>query len=85
MLSTAPWLPTSPLLYGSSPTRCTMHPTHSVLPPWMLPIFARRLPRGSVAATIAAAAAKGKDVRAVPDAVVARLQQFSGESLPSLA
>jgi hypothetical protein len=32
-----------------------------------------------VAATIAAAAAKGKDVRAVPDAVVARLQQFSGK------
>ncbi|KAL6748042.1 kinase-like domain-containing protein [Haematococcus lacustris] len=41
------------------------------------PSFVRRLPKGSIVAAVAAAAAKGKQVRAVPDAVVARLQHFS--------
>ncbi|GFH23230.1 uncharacterized protein HaLaN_20815, partial [Haematococcus lacustris] len=34
------------------------------------PSFLRRLPKGSIVAAVAAAAAKGKEVRAVPDAVV---------------
>lgn len=38
----------------------------------------RKLPRGSIAAAVAAAIARGADVRSVPDAVVARLQQFAG-------
>lgn len=39
--------------------------------------FSRRLPRGSVAAAVSAAVKKGRAVKAVPDAVVARLQAFA--------
>jgi hypothetical protein len=39
--------------------------------------FTRRLPRGSIAKALARAFKRGKVVTAVPDAVVARLQQFT--------
>lgn len=37
-----------------------------------------KLAKGSIAAVVAAAVARGADVKTVPDAVVARLQQFAG-------
>ncbi len=41
------------------------------------PTLTSRLPKGSVARAVATAVKKGRNVKPVPDAVVARLQQFS--------